>query len=169
MENLSLVAAIGKNNELGIDNHLIWKISEDLKFYRSLTLHKNIIMGRKTLESMPEGALKGRTINVLSSSPLDKVYDVNVFNSIESMLEYVRISNREFIVVGGASIYSEFLSYVDTMYLTLIDDYANADTFFPYIDYNDWEIEMLYSHYKESYDNRDVSYVRNKYVRRRKV
>ena len=74
MENLSLVAAIGKYNELGLDNHLIWKIKEDLEFYRNLTLHQNIIMGRKTFESMPSGALTKRNVFVLSSNNLDKYY-----------------------------------------------------------------------------------------------
>jgi len=168
MENLSLVAAIGKFNELGLNNELIWKINEDLKFYRNLTIHKNIIMGRKTLESMPPAALQKRNIFVLSSKPLDKYYDVNSFSNIESILEYIEMSNKEFIVVGGASIYEQFLPYVDTMHLTEIDDYAIADTYFPYINYEDWDIERIYEHNKDYIDNNDVSYIRNKYVRRRK-
>lgn len=168
MENLSLVAAIGKFNELGLNNELIWKINEDLKFYRDLTIHKNIIMGRKTLESMPPSALQKRNVFVLSSKELDKYYDVNSFSSIESILEYIEITNKEFIVVGGATIYKEFLPYVDTMYLTEIDDYAIADTYFPYINYEEWDIERIYEH-NRNYNNSDnVSYTRNKYVRRRK-
>ena len=93
MENLSIVAAIGKNNELGLDNHLIWKIYEDLVFYRKMTLHKNIIMGRKTFESMPGGALKKRTPFVLSSKPLDRDYDINCFLTVSFHLS-VRIIYR---------------------------------------------------------------------------
>ena len=167
MENLSLVAAIGKYNELGLDNHLIWKIKEDLQFYRSLTLHKNIIMGRKTFESMPAGALAKRNVFVLSRSKLDEHCDVNCFDDIDSLLKYIEITNKEFIVVGGATIYEKMLPYVDTMYLTEIDDYSNADAYFPYVDVNEWDIETIYSH-KENYkiDN-NVNYIRNKYVRRR--
>ena len=140
MENLSLIAAIGKNNELGIDNHLIWKIKEDLKFYRNYTLYKNIIMGRKTFESMPETALQKRNIFVLTSSSIDKYCDVSCYKSIESLLDYIKEIGENFIIVGGAQIYSVFLPYVDTMYLTEIDEYANADTFFPEIDIQDWKI-----------------------------
>lgn len=168
MDNLTLVAAIGKNNELGIDNHLLWKISEDLKFYRNLTLYKNIIMGRKTFESMPIKALEDRNPFVLSSSSLDKIYDVNSIKSVDSMLKYIEMTNEEFIVVGGAQIYEAFMPYVTTMYLTEVDDYANADTFFPYIDMNEWDVETIYRHDSIGYlDGSDVPYVRNKYIRRR--
>lgn len=168
MENLSLVAAIGKYNELGLDNKLIWKIKEDLDFYRKLTLHQNIIMGRKTFESMPAGALQKRNIFVLSNLKLDEHYDVNCFNDVDSLLKYIEISNREFIVVGGATIYEKMLPYVDTMYLTEIDDYANADAFFPYVDVDEWDIETIYSHEGNYKTDNNINYIRNKYVRRRK-
>lgn len=169
MENLILVAAIGKNNELGIDNHLIWKIKEDLQFYRKLTLHQNIIMGRKTFESMPSGALLNRNVFVLSSKPLDTHFDINSFNSIETLLQYIETTNQNFIIVGGETIYNMFLPYVDTMYLTEIDDYAIADTYFPYFDTKDWDIETIYNHNKEYNDNiNDVNYMINKYVRKRR-
>lgn len=168
MENLIIVAAIGKNNELGLDNKLIWKIKEDLGFYRNITLYNNIIMGRKTFESMPPKALENRNVFVLSSKPLDKYYDINVFNNIDSLLEYIKSSEEKFIVVGGASVYAAFLPHVDTMYLTEIEEYAPADTFFPEIDYHEWGIEEeLYRKDKEYSNTDDISYVRNKYVRRR--
>lgn len=167
MENLILVAAIGKYNELGLNNRLIWRIKEDLMFYKSLTMHQNIIMGRKTFESMPMSALKGRTPFVLSSKELDRYYDVNSFTNIESLLKYIEITNQQFIVVGGATIYKEFLPYVDTMYLTEIDDYSEADTYFPYLDYKDWNIETIYNHNRDYAISTDIGYVRNKYVRRR--
>lgn len=167
MDKLSLVAAIGKNYELGLNNHLIWKIKEDLMFYKKLTMHQNIILGRKTLESLPSGALKGRNPFVLSSACLDKYYDVNSFNSIETLLQYIETTNQNFIVVGGATIYKEFLPYVDTMYLTEIDEYSEADTYFPYFDYRDWNIETIYSHSKDYIKPNDINYERNKYTRKR--
>ena len=66
MKSLSLIAAIGYNNELGIDNHLLWKIPEDLSFYKRMTMGKNIIMGRKTFESMPPKAFIGRKPIILT-------------------------------------------------------------------------------------------------------
>lgn len=167
MENLSLVAAIGKNNELGLDNHLIWRIKEDLQFYRNLTIYENIIMGRKTFYSMPSKALMNRNPFVLSSSPLDKMYDVNSFSSVDDILRYIENTDQHFIVVGGAQIYELFMPYVNTMFLTEIDDYATADTFFPHIDVSKWNVDTIYKHDSISDLAGDVSYVRNKYVRKR--
>ncbi|MBQ8192508.1 MAG: dihydrofolate reductase [Bacilli bacterium] len=163
MKNLSLVAAIGANYELGIDNHLIWHIKEDMVFYRDLTINKkNIIMGRKTLESLPPKALNKRNPFVLSTRNLEQVYEVNCFNNISSLLEYISSSEEDFIVIGGSIIYKEFMPYVDTMYLTEILEYENADTFFPYFDVRDWDVEMI-----GDYSNEKVPYIRNKYVRKR--
>ena len=162
MENLSLIAAIGYNMEIGFNNDLIWKIPEDLRFYKNKTMGKNIIMGRKTFESMPLSAFKGRNPIVLSSKPLDRYYDVNVFNDIDSILNYVDKSNEEFVVVGGSLIYKEFLPYVDTMYLTEILKTARADTFFPYFYEDEWDKETILDCSSEK-----IPYIRNKYVRRR--
>lgn len=167
MENLILVAAIGKNNELGLDNNLIWKIQEDLSFYRNLTLHNNIIMGRKTFESMPPRALENRNVYVLSKKKLDQNYNVNCFNNIETLLDYVRITDEPFIVVGGSRVYEEFLPFVNIMYLTEIDEYANADTFFPEINIDEWDVEMVYYNNEVDYTSGNIPYVRNKYVRKR--
>lgn len=161
MENLRLIAAIGKNNELGFNNDLIWHIKEDLSFYRSMTMGKNIIMGRKTFESMPAAAFKGRTPFVLSSKPLDKYCNVNSFDNFINLLDYVYNNpNEEFMVVGGAVIYKEFMPFVDTMYLTHIQDYAEADTYFPKINKKDWYIELMDNYWKN-----EVPYLRKKYTR----
>ena len=162
MKNLSLIAAIGKNKELGLDNHLLWHIPEDLAFYKKMTYGKNVIVGRNTLFSMPPKAFEGRVAYVLSPDVLDVSFDVNSFDSIDRLLEYIKDSEGEFMVIGGASIYKQFLPYVDTMYLTEVDEYFNADTFFPEIDLNDWEVELL-----GEYSYNELNYTRNKYVRKR--
>lgn len=167
MENLILVAAIGKNNELGLDNNLIWKIQEDLSFYRRLTVHNNIIMGRKTFESMPPRALEDRNVFVISSKNLDQNYNINCFNSVEALLDYVRITDEPFIVVGGSQIYEQLLPFVNIMYLTEIDEYVNADTFFPEINMNEWDVETIYYNNEVDYTCSNIPYVRNKYVRKR--
>ena len=168
MENLSLIAAIGRNNEMGIDNNIIWKIPEDLSFYRQFTSHQNIIMGRKTFESMPTSALRNRNIFVLSSKRIDCYCDANSFTDVQELLRYIKNnSNQDFIVVGGSQIYELLLSHVDTMYLTEIEDDTAADTFFPYIDMEEWNIETIYNHYADYRNNDKISYMRNKYTRKR--
>lgn len=162
MKNLSLIAAIGKNKELGLNNHLLWHIPEDLAFYKSMTWGKNVIVGRNTLFSMPSSAFEGRVAYVLSPDALDVNFDVNSFDSLDNLLSYIKDSEDEFMVIGGASIYNQFLPYVDTMYLTEVDECFNADTFFPEFDVNEWEVTML-----GEYSYNDLKYVRNRYVRRR--
>jgi len=162
MKNLSLIAAIGKNRELGLDNHLLWHIPEDLAFYKKMTYGKNVIVGRNTLFSMPPKAFKGRAAYVLSPDALDVSFDVNSFNNMDKLLSYIKDSNDEFMVIGGASIYKQFLPYVDTMYLTEVNEYFNADTFFPEFDLKDWDIESL-----GEYSDNELDYSRNKYVRKK--
>ena len=142
-DNLSLIAAIGCKNELGMDGHLIWKIPDDLKFYREMTLGKFIIMGRKTFETMPYGALDGRKPIILSSKNLDDYFDVSCFNNVEQLLNFVSMTPEEFMVVGGAKVYEELLPYVKTMYLTEIMKNHRADAYFPLFNESEWNRELM--------------------------
>ena len=162
MKNLSLIAAMGKNHEIGLDNHLLWHIPEDLKFYKETTWGKNVIVGRKTLFSMPEKAFEGRVAYVLSPDKLDVNFDVNSFDNINNLLSFVESREDDFIVIGGASMYEQFLPYVDTMYLTEIDEYFDADTFFPYFDEEEFDVELM-----GEYSHNDLKYKRNKYTRKK--
>lgn len=164
MKNLSLIAAIGQNRELGYNNELIWHIKEDLAFYKEMTMGKNIIMGRNTLESMPKKALIGRKPIVLSRNLVTGDDLVKYFNHIDDLLEVIENSDEEFMVVGGASIYRQFLPYVDTMYLTSISDSVvkKADCYFPEFNDLDWNIELL-----NEGNNDNLSYKIKKYERKK--
>ena len=163
MNNLSLISAIGENRELGYNNELLWKIKEDLQFYKKTTMGKYVICGRKTYESMPYSAFIGRYPIVISRSQLDKMYDVISFDSIDKVLEFIKNnSDKEFMVIGGASIYEAFLPYVNTMYLTEISSSKKADAYFPWFDKDMWDIEEL-----DDYSNNEIPYIRNKYVRKK--
>lgn len=164
MKNISMIAAIGKNGELGKDNALLWKIKEDMHFYRTMTLGKNIIMGRKTLESMPVKALKGRHPIILTTRKLENYIDIDTYHSIEELLNHIASSPQEYVVVGGATIYESFMPYAQTMYLTEIDGEKYADAFFPYINYDEWDITQI-----ASYPENDPPYIRSKYVRKKEL
>ncbi len=163
MKNLSLIAAIGQDGELGYNNSLIWKIKEDLDFYKNMTMGKNIIMGRNTLESMPLKALSGRKPIVLTHSNLEYHSNIDVFHDLNSLLEHIYESDKEFMVVGGSSIYKQLLPYTDTMYLTEIKRDSYADSFFPYFNTDDWDIFEI-----GDYLDNNIPYVRNRYVRKRR-
>lgn len=158
LDNLIIIATIGMNNEYRKDNNPIWQIREDLIFFEEMTRGKNIIMGKKTLETMPIKFLEGRNLFVLSNKGLDYFYDVNCFSSIENIVKYIQGSNKEFVVVGGPKIWKELMPYAATMYLTQIQEYAPADTYFPEFDPKDWEIGLL-----ANYWNGDIPYLRKKY------
>lgn len=140
-ENLGLIVAMGKNREIGYKNDLIWKIREDLNFFKTTTMGSYMIMGRKTYESMPKNLL-GRKYIVLSRNA-DLILDSSkiLHRDIKETLDFVsRYADERFFVVGGSSIYKEFLPYVSTMHITEIDDsFPLADAYFPSFDEIQWE------------------------------
>ena len=137
---LSIIAAIGKNNELGKDNKLIWHLPEDLKRFKMFTTGKTIIMGRKTFESLGR-VLPNRKHIVLTHNKEYK-YDqemVEVLCDLEEIEKYIN-SEEENFVIGGASIYKMLMPYAKKLYITKIDEEFEADAFFPKIDENEWKI-----------------------------
>lgn len=138
----SIIAAVGKNNELGKDNGLIWHLPNDLKFFKSVTSGKTIIMGRKTFESLPR-MLPNRHHIVLSSSN-DFPEGVEVYNDLQTLLESLKGREEEIFIIGGASIYRLFIDYADNMYLTHVDaECPDADAYFPTFNTEDWDQEQL--------------------------
>ena len=140
--NYTIIAAVGKNKELGVDNHLIWNLPQDLKFFKEKTTGRTIIMGRKTFESLPRMLPKRHHIVLTRSSSLPE--EVEVFDSVESLLEKYKDSSEEMFIIGGASLYNEFLNIANKMYLTEIEaTYDKADTYFPNFNPLDWESEVI--------------------------
>lgn len=157
----SIIAAIGKNNELGKDNDLIWHLPGDLKFFKEITSGHIILMGRKTFESLPK-MLPNRHHIVLSSNN-DFPSEVEVFKSIDNVNDKYKKIDEEIFVIGGGAIYDLFLKYCDKLYLTEIDAECNeATTYFPLINKEEWNMEIL----KENEDN-DIKYKHVLYIRKK--
>lgn len=135
---LTMIAAAGKNNELGKNNDLIWHISEDLKRFKRLTSGHAIIMGRKTFESMPK-ALPNRTNIVLTKKKNYAPEGAYVVHSIKEALDLVQEDAQPFII-GGGEIYRLFMNYCDRIELTRVHHEFDADVYFPEIDKNQWTI-----------------------------
>ena len=141
---ISMIAAVGKNNELGKNNDLIWHFKEDMKFFKDKTMNHKVVMGRKTYESLP-GGLPGREIIVISTRPVDN--SVKVETSINNIVDRYKDSDEEIFICGGASIYKQFLSYADKLYLTEIDaEDKEADTYFPEFDKKELNVSKLEEH-----------------------
>jgi len=138
--NLSIIVALDLNNGIGFKNNLLCYISEDLKRFKKLTFGKKIIMGKNTFDSLPKGPLENR-INIVISKSTNIIKYCLVFDSVEKTLEYIKDEKDEIFVIGGESIYKQFIPYSNKLYITRINKKFEADTFFPYIDVNKWKLD----------------------------
>ena len=138
----SIIAAIGKNRELGKDNDLIWHLPNDLKFFREVTTGKTIIMGRKTFDSLPKMLPNRKHIVISSSNNFNS--EVKVYKDIKQLLLDYKNSLEELFVIGGASIYKQFIDIADKLYLTEVDaECMDASVYFPEFDKNNYEKTIL--------------------------
>ena len=136
---LSIIVAKAKNNIIGKDNKLLWHIPDDLKRFKELTINHNIIMGRKTFESIGK-ILPNRKHIIFSQNPDFKIDNENI-EIVHSMLQiqqYIEDENENF-VIGGAMIYNLLMPYVTKMYVTEIDKDFEGDTVFPRINTEVWQ------------------------------
>ncbi len=133
-----MIAAVDNNWAIGKDNKLLISIPADMKFFRQETTGHVIVMGRKTLESFPQGRpLPNRRNIVLSSNPSYQVKDAEVVHSVEELKELLKdVDTDEVFVIGGQSIYTLLEPLCDTAYITKIDYSYEADAFFPNLDEN---------------------------------
>lgn len=138
---MNIIVAVDKNYGIGRDGKLLFSIPEDMAFFRSMTKGKTVIMGRKTLESLPDGRpLKGRRNIVLSRDNAFGAENVEVVDSVEELLSIICDDEAAF-VIGGESIYRALLPYCSRAYVTMVDAERDADRFFPRIeDMAEWSI-----------------------------
>ncbi|MDR2342800.1 MAG: dihydrofolate reductase [Campylobacteraceae bacterium] len=135
---LSIIVAVGKAWQIGLDNKLLWYIPEDLRLFRELTTTHHLIMGRKTYESIGR-PLPNRTSIILSKSGFaaDGVFTCE---SLQKAIELCESRGEdEAFVVGGGEVYKEALPLADRLYLTTVDYNGRADTFFPPINFRNWQ------------------------------
>lgn len=149
---ISIIVAIDNDNAIGADNKLIYWLPNDLKRFKALTTGNTIIMGRKTFESLPKGALPNRRNIVISRNSKLKCEGADVFHSLKDALDNCRENERvgensDVFIIGGASIYKQALFVADRLCLTVIDAHSDmADTFFPEIDKNVWAVTSVEEH-----------------------
>ena len=127
---ISIIAAIGKNRELGLNGALIFHIKEDLQFFKEMTINHPVIMGRKTFESIGR-PLPNRKNYVITHNPESLPDSVELVSDLVEFLEEHQTDNEEIFVIGGSSVYELALPYAENIYLTEINATSKADTFFP--------------------------------------
>lgn len=156
---LSIIVAKAKNNIIGKDNKLLWHLPDDLKRFKELTIGHNIIMGRKTYESLGK-ILPNRKHIVFTQNPNFNIDNENV-QIVHSMLEiqeYIENSEENF-VIGGAMIYNLLMPYVTKMYITEIEKDFQGDAFFPRIDTQIWKEVSREKGIKDENNDFDYDYV----------
>lgn len=140
MNMLSIIACISKDNRaIGYQNRLLYHLPSDMVRFRELTTGHTIVMGRKTFESLPNGALPHRR-NIVVSRSMKELEGCEVYPNLEAALKAAE-SPQETFIIGGASIYHQTLPAARKLYLTIVDqEPEQADTFFPAINYSAWEM-----------------------------
>jgi dihydrofolate reductase len=136
---ISIIVAVSDDLGIGKDNRLLWNISEDMKRFKRLTTGNTVIMGKKTWESLPRRPLPGRTNIVLTDDPHEIIDGSVTAYSIEDALSKCK-KGEEIFVIGGGSVYRQFMPVADKLYITHVHKRAPADIYFPEIDLNKWEV-----------------------------
>ena len=143
--NISIIVAIAQNYAIGKDNQLLWHISEDLKRFKRITTGHRVIMGKKTYESLPIRPLPNRTNIIISDIPGDSYEGAVVVDSIDAALNHCTDGQESFII-GGGSVYRQFLEHANKLYLTLVKKDFEGDVFFPEIDFQEWVLKEEEDH-----------------------
>ena len=164
---MNLIVAVDKNWGIGKNNKLLVSIPSDMKFFRSETNGKVVVMGRKTLESFPNGMpLKNRTNIVLTRDQNYQVKDTIVVHDIPELLEELKkYPDDQIYVIGGGKVYEELLPYCNVAHVTKIDFAFEADTYFPDLDkMEEWQITATSD--EQTYFNLEYSFVKYERIRK---
>ena len=140
---MNMIVAVDRNWAIGYKGGLLVSIPEDMKFFRTETSGKVVVMGRKTLESFPNGLpLKNRTNLVLTRNANYQVKGAQFFSSVEEVLEELKkYDSEEIYIIGGDTIYKQFLPYCDVAHVTRIEHAYEADAWFPNLEEDEeWEL-----------------------------
>lgn len=158
---ITIIAAIGSNNELGKDNSIIWHLPNDFKHFKEATTGKHIIMGRKTFESFPK-LLPNRTHVIITRQKDYKADGCIVVDSLEKAIEECH-KEEEIFIIGGGEIYDLALSISDKIVLTKVQGSFDADTFFPSLNMEEWYLES--SVFNSSDEKHKYNYIFETFVR----
>lgn len=136
---VAIISALGQNRVIGINNQLPWRLPEDLKHFKALTMGSPMMMGRKTFESLP-GILPGRPHWVITRNLDWQADGATPFASIEAAIDAAQAAGHERIfIIGGGEIYQQSLALADTLYLTEVGLSPDGDAFFPEFDRTVWQ------------------------------
>ena len=147
---ISIIAAVAGNGAIGLNNELLWHLPNDMKRFKQLTTGHTVIMGRKTFESLPKGALPNRTNAVITSHAQATFEGCETYRNLSDAINKHRHEDELFII-GGARIYEQAIILADKLYITCVHHtFGKADVFFPEIDDSKWVITESTAYPKDS-------------------
>ena len=146
LDNVSIIVAVAKNNAIGLNNELLYRLPNDLKRFKALTTGHTIIMGRKTFESLPKGALPNRRNIVLSRQEGLHYENAECYRSLDEALMQCDYT-EDLYIIGGGELYKQTLGLAKRVHLTLVDDTpVEADAFFPELNPAEWSEVLREEH-----------------------
>ena len=161
---IASVVVIDENNAIGVDGGLLCHLPNDLKHFKKVTTGHTVIMGRRTYESLPNGALPNRKNIVVTSDNAENYPKCIVVRSVEEAFEESKDDEKVYII-GGGQIFNVTLDAINTLYLSRIHHgFEKADTYYPEIDFNEWELVEEENHKADDRHAYDYSFL--KYVRK---
>lgn len=156
---ISIVVAVGGNNAIGRDGDLLWRLPKDMQFFKATTIGHNVVMGRKTYESIPPKyrPLVGRVNIVVTRQDGYEAPGCRVVQSVDEAIEFAKANEEEeLMVIGGGEIYRQMFDRADRIYLTKVKHhFDDADTFFPQLSPSRWHLAQSEAHSaddKHAYD-----------------
>jgi len=155
---ISIIVAVSDDWGIGLNNDLLWNLPEDLKRFRSLTIGNTIVMGKRTWESLPKRPLPGRINLVITDNPGETFEGAVTAYSIEDAIQKCS-SEAEVFIIGGGSIYRQFMPIADRLYITHVHKKTQADVYFPVIDPVLWKAVSTEEFISDSPDAIPYSYV----------
>lgn len=153
---VTIVVAISQNHVIGKDNKLLWHLPNDLKHFKNITTGHTVIMGRKTYDSVGKPLPKRR--NIIVTRQAITIEGCEVVNAIESALALC-VGEDEVFIVGGAEIYKLAMQLTNRIYLTIIHQSFEGDTFFPEIDESEWKPVYREDHQPDEKNNLAYSFI----------
>lgn len=163
---ISIIVATDENSAIGKNNQLLCHLPNDLKFFKSLTNGCPIIMGRKTFQSLPKGALPNRRNIVITHNKELQFDNCEMSSSIEESIRLCK-NEEEVFFIGGATIYNEAIKFADVLYLTLIHhSFVDTDTFFPNIDFATWQEVWRENHEEDEKHKYAYSFIKYNKIKR---
>lgn len=164
LDNLSIIVAVAKNGAIGLNNGLLYRLPNDLKRFKALTTGHTVIMGRKTFESLPKGALPNRRNIVLSRREGLHYENAECYRSLDEALMQCDYT-EDLYIIGGGELYGQTVGLAKRIHLTIVDDLPDkADTFFPELNPDEWEEVLREEHPAD--EKHEQAYTFIDYVRR---